>query len=165
MDTALLTVKDIMTAKVISVDPEMSLFDAHETIARNNLDGVPVVDGKGHVVGILTEYDMLSKASVMHLPTLQKVIKHLQSFVDKGGLAEYRKELEDLKDLTVSAIMNHDPLMLSAETPFETVVETFFKHHRVNPIPVIDNNGTLVGIVSRYDVLKVFEQLKDVLKS
>lgn len=156
----MLTVRDIMTASVISVHPEISLFDAHEIIARSNFDGVPVVDASGHVIGILTEYDMLSKASVMHLPTLQKLMKYLQSFVDKGGLSEFRKELEELKNVTVASIMNRDPLTLSADASFEAVVETFFKHHRVNPIPVVDEKGMLVGIVSRYDVLKIFEKLK-----
>ena len=163
MNTLLPTIKDIMTKDVISVYPEVSLFDAHEIIARSHLDGVPVIDMEGHVVGILTEYDMLSKASVMHLPTLQKLAGQLQSFVDKGGLSEYRKELEELKNITVSTIMNRDPIILSTTTPFETVVETFYKHHRVNPIPVIDEKGILVGVVSRYDVLKIFQKLKHIL--
>ena len=159
MDTTSLTVKDIMTANVISIHPEMSLFEAHEIIARSRLDGVPVIDGQGHVIGILTEYDMLSKASVMHLPTLQKLAGELQSFVGQGGLSEYRKELEDLKNITVSAIMNREPLTLSIDTSLEEVIETFSQHHRVNPIPVVDEKGILVGVVSRYDVLKVFEKL------
>ena len=160
MNTALVTAKDIMTAPVVSVPPEMSLFDAHEILARNNFNGVPVINGERHVMGILTEYDMLSKASVMHLPTLQKLARHLQGFVEKGGLAEYRKELEDLKHITVYSIMNRDPLVLSVTTPFGTVVETFYTHHRVNPIPIIDENNMLIGIISRFDVLKVFGKLK-----
>ena len=161
MDTASVTAKDIMTANVISIHPEMSLFEAHEIIARSRFDGVPVVDSESHVIGILTEYDMLSKASVMHLPTLQKLAGELQGFVAKGGLLEYRKELEELKNITVSTIMNRDPLTLSMDTSFETVVKTFYKHHRVNPIPVVDDNGMLVGVVSRFDVLKIFEKLSD----
>ncbi len=160
MDNIPLTVKDIMTKNVTSVHQEISLFDAHEIMVRSNFDGVPVVDAQGHVIGILTEYDMISKASVMHLPTLQKLITHFQSFIDQGGFAEFRKELKELQDLTVLSIMNRDPLMLPADTTFETVVETFFKHHRVNPIPIVDDKGVLVGIVSRYDILKIFEQLK-----
>ena len=159
MDTLLVTAKDIMTAPVISIHPETSLFEAHEIIARSNFNGVPVVDGERHVIGILTEYDMLSKASVMHLPTLQKLAGQLQGFVDKGGLSEYRKELEDLKHVTVSTIMNRDPLVLSVSTSFENVVETFYAHHRVNPIPIVDENKILVGIISRFDVLKIFGKL------
>ena len=159
MDTASVTARDIMTANVISIHPEMSLFDAHEILARNNFNGVPVINDERHVIGILTEYDMLSKASVMHLPTLQKLAGHLQGFVDKGGLSEYRKELENLKNITVSSMMNHDPLVLSVTTPFGTIVETFYTHHRVNPIPIVDENKILVGIISRFDVLKVFGKL------
>ena len=159
MNIISVTAKDMMTANVVSVHPEMSLFEAHEIIARSNFNGVPVVDGERHVIGILTEYDMLSKASAMHLPTLQKLAGHLQGFVDKGGLSEYRKELEDLKNITVSAIMNHDPLVLSVATPFETVVETFYAHHRVNPIPIVNENNILVGIISRFDILKILGKL------
>ena len=91
MDNTSFAVKDIMTKDVTSVHPEISLFDAHEIIVRSNFDGVPVVDAEGRVIGILTEYDMLSKASVMHLPTLQKLITHLQSFIDQGGLRNFIK--------------------------------------------------------------------------
>ncbi len=159
MNFSMMTIKDIMTIGVLSVHEEMSLFEAHEIIAKSHFDGVPVIDTHNHVIGILTEYDMLSKVSVMHIPTLQKLATELQSFVDKGGLSEYKQELKELRNATVSAIMNRDPLVLPVTASFTTVVETFYKHHRVNPIPVVDEKGVLMGIVSRSDVLKVFEQL------
>ena len=58
-----LTVKDIMTREVVSVKPETPLQEAAEVLAYHGFDGVPVVDEANKPVGILTEYDLLSKGN------------------------------------------------------------------------------------------------------
>src|SRR3989344_4160975 len=123
-------VKDVMAKKVISVEPDMPLIKAAQIIMEHSFDGVPVVDEENKLVGILTEYDLIEKSSSIHLPTFQKI-------------------LEKLKD-----VMNEDPLTLAPETSFDEMVKTFREHHRVNPIPVIDKDKKVIGVVSRFDVLK-----------
>lgn len=150
----LIKAKDIMTRKVISVHPEDSIFEAHKIISKNNFDGVPVVDADNHLAGILTEYDLITKGSSVHLPTLQKVMSNFKIYKKDRG--QFKKEIEELQDLKVKDIMNKDPLTLTQEVFFEEVVTTFKDHHRVNPIPIIDDNNKVVGVISRYDVLKSF---------
>ena len=152
------TIQDIMTREVVSVHPETSVFEAHDLIAKHNVDGVPVVDAENKLAGILTEYDLIVKGSSLHLPTFQKILAELPVY--RKDRSQFQNEVKELQDLKVKDVMNSDPLTLRDDAPFEKVVAEFRDHHRVNPIPVIDKNKKVVGVVSRYDVLKIFTLLK-----
>jgi|SRR3989344_4668406 len=149
---AISTVKDIMTSEVISVHPETSILEAHKLISDHNFHGVPVVDEENRILGILTEYDLIAKGSSMHLPTFQKIVSELNFEKNHGGL---ENDIEALAQLRVSDVMNSEPLTLSDTASFEEVVEVFRSHHRVNPVPVINNDKKVVGIVSHFDILQV----------
>lgn len=147
-----LTIQDIMTREVVSVKPDTPLVEAAHIIAEHNFDGVPVLDAKGKLVGILTEYDLISKSSAVHLPTFQVILQNLQ--VLHSDKSKFQKEVEEVMSLTVKDVMNTDPLTLRDNATYEETVTAFAEHHRVNPIPVVDANNKVVGVVSRFDVLK-----------
>lgn len=148
----MVTIKDIMTKDVVSVAPETSLIDVAKLLTEKKFNGLPVIDGAGILVGILTEYNLISNQSGIHLPTLQAVLGNLSVFgKDKK---EFSDEVAEVAKLTAKDVMNSDPLTLPNTATYEEVVKTFQDHHSVNPIPVIDSTRKLVGVVSRYDVLK-----------
>ena len=142
----------------LSVYPETSLLEAHNIIAAHQFDGAPVVDKENTLIGILTEYDLIVKGSSLHLPTFQKILAELSVY--QKDKRQFQNEVEELKQLTVKDVMNNDPLMLPDTASFEEVVTAFRDHHRVNPIPVVDANKKVVGVVSHYDVLKLFTALR-----
>lgn len=148
-----LTVADIMEKNVIAVKPDMPLLDAYEVISKNGFNGVPVIDEQNKVIGILTEYDMIEKEEERNISALQKLLM-------KVGIVEQDPEItaqsQRLKTLRVQDVMNRDPLVVSQNITIEEVVRTFKDHHKVNPIPIVDEQGKLVGIISRYDVLKLY---------
>jgi CBS domain-containing protein len=153
------SIKDIMTKDVISVTPDTSLLDVAKILAEHNFDGVPVVEADDKLVGIVTEYDLINKTSAVHLPTLQVVLRNLpQSRKDE---AHFEEEVLKLK---VSDIMNKDPLTLNEDATYSEVIKIFREHHRVNPIPVVNKDNIVVGVVSRFDVLRPFHILQGVLK-
>lgn len=154
---ALPTVRDIMNTKVIAAHPEMTAVEAHELITKNAIDGVPVVDDQNILVGILTEYDMIAKGSSLHLPTFQQMLTELK--VDQSG-GQLEQDATALAKMKVRDLMNSDPLSMPDTSSFEEVVTTFRDHHRVNPIPVVDQDKKVVGVVTRCDVLKLFTLLK-----
>jgi CBS domain-containing protein len=158
-NTSVVTAKDIMTREVIAVHPEASLLDVAKILAEHNFDGVPVVDTENKVVGIVTEYDLINKTSAVHLPTLQVILKNLPQF--KKEEAHFQEEILSLK---VSDIMNKEPLTILEDTPYDEVIKLFREHHRVNPIPVIDKDRKILGVISRFDVLRPFHVLQGVLK-
>lgn len=142
-----------MTKKVVAVVPGTPLLDAAKILAEHNFDGVPVVDEQNVLVGILTEYDLVSKGSLIHLPTMQKILQNLS--VMRKDRSQFRKEAEAITSLTVGDVMNSDPLTLAPTAAIEEVITLFSEHHRVNPVPVIDANRKVVGIVSRYDLIRL----------
>lgn len=145
-------ITDIMTKEVVSVDSEMPLFEAAKILSEHNFDGVPVVDKENKLVGILTEYNLISHSSSIHLPTLQKILKDINVFgKDKS---HFKKEFQDIITLKVKDAMNREPSILRDDANYEQVIAVFRAHHNVNPIPVIDGTGKVVGVVSRYDVLR-----------
>lgn len=152
------TVQDVMSRQVVAVRPETPVLEAHEVISKHAFDGVPVVDAENRLVGILTEYDLVVKGSSLHLPTFQKILSELPVY--RKDRSRFRNEVKELTALTVRDVMNPDPLTLAEDATFEDVVAAFRDHHRVNPIPVIDSERKVVGVVSRYDVLKLFGELK-----
>src|SRR3989338_3851721 len=152
-------VKDIMTREVMSVHPDTPLLDTAKLIAEHNFDGVPVVDNDKKVVGIVTEYDLINKTSAVHLPTLQVVLRNLPQFKEEES--HFQEEILSLK---VSDIMNKDPLTIEADLPYDEIIKLFKEHHKVNPIPVVDKEHKIIGVISRFDVLRPFHVLQGVLK-
>ncbi|MDO8600090.1 MAG: CBS domain-containing protein [bacterium] len=154
---SLVNVQDIMTKEVISVHPDMPLLEAAKILSERNFDGVPVVDTDNKLVGILTEYDLISKESMIHLPTFQKILQNIKVF--KKDQSEFQKEIQEISLLVVRDVMNTDPLTLGEQATFMEVLDAFRNHHRVNPIPVIDSDRRVVGVVSRFDILKPLHAL------
>lgn len=153
----MLSVTDIMTKEVVSIAPDAQISDAAKLLAEHRFDGVPVVDTSDILVGILTEYDMVSSAAI-HLPTLQTVLQNLKVF--QKDKSQFQKEVQEISSLKVEDVMNKDPLILAENATYEEAVRAFKDHHRVNPIPVINAERHVIGVVSRYDVLKAFEEFK-----
>lgn len=148
-----------MTKEVVSVLPDTPLLDVAKILAEHNFDGVPVIDKDGLLVGIVTEYDLINKTSTVHLPTLQIVLRNLPQF--RKEEAHFQEEILQLK---VTDIMNKEPLTVSPDVPYDEIIRLFKDHHRVNPIPVIDKDHKVLGVISRFDVLRPFHVLQGVLK-
>jgi len=158
-ELAQISAKDIMTKEVVFVHPDTSLLDVAKVLAEHNFDGVPVVDSDYKLVGIVTEYDLINKTSAVHLPTLQVILKNLPQF--KKEEAHFQ---EEILRLGVGDIMNKEPLTLDPDISYDDVIKLFREHHRVNPIPVIDEDRKVLGVISRFDVLRPFHVLQGVLK-
>lgn len=146
-----------MTREVISVRPETPIIEAYKLISDHYFHGVPVVDGENRLVGILTEYDLIAKGSSIHLPTFQKFITELNIEKNHGGLPP---DVEALEKLKVKDVMNSEPLTLPDTASLEDAVVAFCSHHRVNPVPVIDKDKKVIGVVSRFDILRVLFLVK-----
>ncbi|KKU52650.1 MAG: hypothetical protein A3H69_00430 [Candidatus Sungbacteria bacterium RIFCSPLOWO2_02_FULL_47_9] len=144
------TIQDIMTKDVVSVFPETPLIEAAKVLYEHRYDGVPVVDSNNALLGILTEYDLVSKGSAVHLPTLQKIFSQLA--ITNGMVDGLKEEAAKISTLTVRDVMNAEPLTLQASATIQEAVTLFLEHHRVNPIPVVDENQRVIGVIkTSYD--------------
>ncbi len=146
-------VKEVMFTKVFSVNTETPFIEAANILLKNNFSGVPVVDAAKRVVGILTDFDVIAKASKIHLPLFMR----LMTDHDADEIPEeVKNDVKELLKLRVADVMNNDPLILSEDSTLEQAVSVFEMHHRVNPILVINSDRVLVGVLARSDIIKFY---------
>lgn len=151
----IMLLKEIMTKEVVSVSPEMPLLEGAKILTDKNLNGVPVVDKENKLVGILTQYDLLSKGSAVHIPTFQMIFQNLALF--KSDRSQFKEDIDKVSNLKVKDVMNDDPLTLKEDQAFKDAVIAFRDHHKVNPIPIVNKDNKLAGVISRHDIIKFFE--------
>lgn len=148
-------VGDIMTTDVQSAKLDTSVLEVARLLFEHQFTGVPVVDNEGKIQGIITEYDLLSRGDHIHIPTYVEMFSQLK----KAGKAEkLKKEMKEIASLTARDLMTADVVSITPDTSITVVAELFVEKH-INPIPVVDDENHMVGIVSRSDVVRSVTQL------
>lgn len=145
-----------MKTDMVSVSPKNSVAEVFEAIVLNKINAVPVKADDGAFLGIITEYDLLENGLVLHIPTFEKMLAELS--VPDSHRENFAKLTQDLKSRTADEIMNKKPIVFREETSFSEMVQTFCTHQTGNPVPVLDKEGKLKGMVTRYDILKLFSE-------
>jgi CBS domain-containing protein len=146
-----LPVSQIMTTDVLSLTPEQSIRDAMEALVARGVDGAPVVDGDGKVVGMLSTGDLIVQDARLHGPT---VISLLGAYVELPSWRHKADEdREKASSLTVEHAMDDAPVTVMADETVESAA-TAMHDNDVSRVPVVDADGKLVGIVARGDVLR-----------
>ncbi|WP_367325740.1 CBS domain-containing protein [Streptomyces sp. HUAS ZL42] len=140
---AVLRVRDVMQVPAVSVPGDMPFLDVAHTLAREQVSAVPVVDADDHVIGVVSESDLLAKAAVMAEP-------HRHGPV--GRLWQHRLYDKSHGD-TAATLMTFPPVTVH---PAERVADAAWTaaHARLKRLPVTDYRGRLVGVVSRRDLLR-----------
>ncbi|MEH6822546.1 MAG: CBS domain-containing protein [Motiliproteus sp.] len=120
-------VEDYMTTQLVTFKPETSLFQAISIFSESHVSGAPVIDGRGQLVGMLSEVDCL-----------KAILKHTYYEEEKGGC--------------VGDFMTADVETVSSDADIIALSEKFISGNR-RRFPVL-RNGKLVGQISRKDVLR-----------
>jgi len=144
-----MTAKEIMTTDVITLTPETDIGRAAQLLLEKGINGAPVIDDEGRVVGILCQSDLVAQQKRLPMPT---VFTLLDSYVSLSSSKQIEKEVRKIAALTVAEAMTPDPVTVQSDTTLETIaglmVDSGF-----HTLPVVDQ-GTLVGIIGKEDVLK-----------
>jgi len=137
------TVKDVMTTQVVAVRRETTFKEMAALLRRYRVSALPVVDDAGRVLGVVSEADLLAK----------------EALSDPGPVAElvHRKDLRKAEGLTAGDLMTSPPVTATPDDPVEQAVR-IMHFMRVKRLPVVNSDGQLVGIISRADVLAVFDR-------
>lgn len=137
-------IKDVMTRRVITVPPDTPIHEAARLMTQHRVSGLPVVDGTGRLVGIISEGDLILRQKPREVGGWWRVF-----FDDGERLArEYRKAV----GTTVGEVMTKAVISVSPDLPLSSAASILDKRH-VRRLPVV-SNGTLLGIVSRGDLVK-----------
>ena len=156
MNNEIVKVKDMMTQKLVTLDPDDDIERATQVFEEHRYDGFPVVNKEGKLLGIVTAYDMVSQSYAIHLPSLVNILEDIYS--NKTDPKTLKEHFNRIRIIKVRDMMNEDPLVVGPEVRIEDLAKEFIQHHRVNPIPVIDSDKKLLGVVSRFDIIQFFDE-------
>jgi CBS-domain-containing membrane protein len=145
----MLSVKEIMTRDVITVSPETDIAHAARLLLEKSINGVPVVDGTGKLVGILCQSDLVAQQKRFPIPTIFTL---LDGFIPLTSMKHLEREVQKITATTVADAMSANPVTVRPEASIEEV-GTIMVDRNFHTLPVVDK-GKLVGIVGKEDVLK-----------
>ena len=138
---------DIMTAQVITVNPDTAVRHIAALLYKHRISAVPVLDD-GKLVGIVSEADLLHRHEIGTEGTARSSSWWLQLLSADRSVAEYVKS----HATRARDIMTKDVISVAPDTPIAHIARLFEKH-RVKRVPVLQS-GRLVGIVSRSNLVQ-----------
>jgi CBS domain-containing protein len=155
---SLVKVAELMTRSVTTVREETRVAEIARTLLTQDISGVPVVDGAGHVVGIVTEGDLVVQNANVHFPTFLQI---LDARIYLTSTRHFEEELRRALGTTAADVMTRHVLTVGPDDDI-SIAATLMTDKRVNPIPVLEQHR-LVGIISRRDILRhIVEEYSDV---
>ncbi len=146
----MLKAKDIMTKDVITVKPDTTIEELARTLMRDQISGAPVVDDKGKLVGIVTENDLISKNSRLHIPT---ILRLFDAYIPLGT-SKLETDIKRMTANTVKDICTKEVITIDSETSLEYIA-TLITEKKIHLLPVL-KEGKLVGIIGKKDLIKGF---------
>lgn len=141
--------KDIMTREVITVTPEEKVEEVARILAEHKFSGVPVVDARGCVQGIVTESDLIVRARNLNIPFY---ITLFDSIIFLENPRRFHKQLEKFTAIQVQDIMTTRVLTVTSDTPVSEIA-SLMTDKKINRVPVVDDDQ-LVGIITRNDIVR-----------
>lgn len=143
-------VRDVMTAEVVVVAPDCGYKNLVDVLVDRKVSAVPVVDGHGAVVGLVSEADLLPKVELGPDTSVR---------FEGGRGSRVKAAGQTARDLMSSPVVTIDP-----SAPIAAAAR-LMERHRVKRLPVIDEaTGRLVGIVARRDLLRPYLRSDDELR-
>src|SRR5512139_3518294 len=151
-------VRDIMTQEVLTVKAETSVNDVAKLLGQRDISGVPVVDDQQQVIGIITELDLIVRNTRLEMPRFIEVLDWGRIPLQRPGPA--REHLQHMLGTQAADIMTEKVVTIGPNAAVEDLAELMVKR-RFNPVPVVDADEKLIGIVSRADLVDMMaEQLE-----
>ncbi|MFB7293267.1 CBS domain-containing protein [Actinacidiphila glaucinigra] len=136
-------VGDVMTRSVVAVGRDASFKEVVTTMEEWKVSALPVLEGEGRVVGVVSEADLLPKEEYRDSdPSRHEQMRRLPDLGKAGAT-------------TADELMSAPAVCVHADATLAQAARAMARRH-VKRLPVIDGEGMLCGIVSRGDLLKVF---------
>ena len=143
------TVKDVMTSRVVAVRKNAPFKDIAALLTRYRVSAFPVLDDDGKVIGVVSEADLLCKEALI---------------AAMGGLSArpgpYHDDFARAAAVTAADLMTTPPVTITLGEPVAGASRLMY-NARVKRLPVVSEDGHLVGIISRADVLSVYSRPDD----
>lgn len=152
-------VREIMSSPAITVRPETKIQEVARVMRENHISGVPVVDDSGALLGAVTELNLIARNAPLKQPHYLTVLSAMIP-VNVNEYYAYKEQLRQTLARTASELMSEDVRTIEPTTPLEEAMEIMLDPEN-NMLPVIEQ-GKLIGVVTRTDLVRLIEQLEAV---
>jgi len=147
-------VEEVMTREVVTLAPDMPVAAAWQKMLDTLLKALPVVDGNGHVVGMLTDEDLLERAGLQQRLSVAERVDNSVLKAEIARLAASPTKVEDVMTTPAFTVRAQDSLGFAAAR---------MAKEGIKRLPVVNEEGRLVGVLSRVDILRLVAE-KDARK-
>lgn len=145
----MLNASDIMTTEVITVKKETSLKELAAILYQHHINGVPVVDDDGSLIGVICESDLIRQDMRLHIPTVVTLFDAV-FYLEKPKRME--KEFQRISATTVGDLYTPNPVTVDERTPVDEIAGIMTKK-KIYTIPVMDGD-LMVGIIGKADLIR-----------
>jgi CBS domain-containing protein len=137
--------QDVMTTHVVTLTPDTTVLDAAKRFVEHRISGAPVVEADGHVVGVLSEGDLLRRVEIG--TDGSRRTSWLDFFTDSSAVAYVKSHAQRVED-----VMTRDVIAVDVDTPLSEIA-TLLESRGIKRVPVLHDHR-LAGIVSRSNLLQ-----------
>ena len=145
----MLKARDMMTKNVVTATPDMEIAQAARLLLENHFNGLPVVDDKGRLIGIICQDDLIVQQKKLPLPSL---FTFFDGLIPLTSYRSLEKEVDKIVASKVSQAMTPDPITIDPDTSLEDIA-TLMVGNNIHTLPVVEGDR-LVGIIGKEDVLR-----------
>jgi CBS domain-containing protein len=144
------TVAEVMTPTPLTVTPEMPLKEAIAILVEHKISGLPVIDGEGELLGILSESDLMWQETGVEPPPY---IMILDSIIYLQNPGRYEKEIHKALGQTVADVMSDKPITIKGNQPVKKAAQ-ILNDKQIRRLPVLDEDGKVIGIITQSDIIR-----------
>ena len=141
--------RDIMTREVFSVKPETPITEVARLLLDNHINGVPVVNDEGELIGIICQSDLIAQQKKLPVPSVFNLLDSLIPITSPG---KYEKEIRKISAVNASQAMTAEPSSVGPETGIEEIA-SLMVNKGFHTVPVVEG-GKLIGIIGKEDILR-----------
>lgn len=145
-------ISEFMNKDVVSVSPDDTVEKVLKTFKSKNISGLPVVDAEGKVIGIISARDLITYSEETQVIPLPYTSDWMYSYTYLIDSIPHKKSAEEFLRTRVSDVMKKRVFTISAHKSWHEAA-SLMKKREVNRLPIVDEAGRLVGVVTRTDLL------------
>ncbi|MBV6627165.1 MAG: CBS domain-containing protein [Rivularia sp. (in: Bacteria)] len=149
-------VSEVMSRNPITVKADTSLREAIKILAEKRISGLPVVDDAGHLIGIISETDLMWQQAGVTPPAYFMIF---DSVIYLKNPIEYERELHKALGQTVGEVMSEKPITISPDKPLREAAK-IMRDRKIHRLPVVDDSEQIVGILSLGDIIRDMAQVQ-----
>ena len=149
----MLQARDIMTTEVMTVSPQTTVLDLARLLAEHKINGAPVMDDNGRLVGIVTQSNLIDRVKKFELP---HVITILDAHFYLERPSTFKKNLEKLVGNLVSDIMTAPPVTITPEVEVDEIA-SIMARKQIHTLPVLEGDK-IIGIIGKIDIIRALGQ-------